>query len=77
MMWLHGAFVGQTSDLECTLGIQDRLHMDSAFTIDTVPLGGKLVLLRPWEPGIVARQRLAWLNIVGVPVHACSEVFFR
>lgn len=25
--WLHGSFVGQEHNLECTLGIQDNLHM--------------------------------------------------
>lgn len=33
--------------------------------------------IRPWEPGIVSKERLVWLNIVGVPTHAWNEQFFK
>lgn len=29
--------------------------------------------IRPWDPRSVARERLVWLNVTGVPVHAWLE----
>lgn len=42
MKWLQGSYVGQTFNVECTLSIQDNLHMAGVFTIKAIPFGGKL-----------------------------------
>lgn len=32
---------------------------------------------RPWDPETVSKERIVWLNITGIPLHAWSEDFLK
>lgn len=32
--------------------------------------------VRQWSPGIVVKEREAWVRCQGVPLHAWSQIFF-
>ncbi|GAU30796.1 hypothetical protein TSUD_355220 [Trifolium subterraneum] len=33
--------------------------------------------VKPWEPGLVAKQRETWVQVVGIPLHIWGEDFFK
>lgn len=59
------------------LTAKDNENVFSLLQEDGDYLEGWLSDIKPWKPEAVPRVRSVWLRVLGVPVHAWGEDFFR